>query len=393
MKDLKKHIIKSVFVLLMMFTSTMSASQSIPELKKQVYYDYAKIDSFIWSGSFNGEKFITYPASHKWEATLNVDAYQKYLDSIFQRMKEAGMNQVNISFAQIASINVLFSGDYSKGSQADTFVQVLKNEKFLGPDGKVVDMLKLYIDTAQQAGIRADLAFGGEDASGLKICQPGETAGGQASKLVQFMQKYNIDSIDFDLEDTGAVNFASENTEVQQRDFFKELHKQLALQGKSVVLTIEGSTKWAGVLKALFEDEKGNPSFSQLFDGLNLMLYSQTQYYIDANNSDWGIEQWLDIIEKENVDKIHVGFEDHVPYESPTASAGAPYRITTSNRGQAAAQVYEQFLKQLKDDMYPEGLGEPFWWPDEGIDSYDPNNPNSVISETMVDFYKYLNPS
>lgn len=365
-----------------------AASLAYGGLAEQVYYDYTKIDGFIWSGSFDGEKFIEYPADHGWKATLNVDAYQKYLNSVFSRMKEAGMNQVNLSFAQIASIDPLLSGDYCDSK--DPFVVVLNNEKFLGPKGTYVDMLQFYVDTAHQAGIRVDIAFGGQDASGLKICQAGETASGQAEKLAQFMDKYGFDSVDFDLEDTGAETFVKENTAAEQREFFQTLQKTLASKGRSVILTIEGATSWATVLGALFKDDAGNPIFNNLFNGLNLMLYSQTQYYIDANNATWGIEQWMDIIGKESASKIHIGFEDNVPYENPTASAGEPYHITTSNRGAAAAQVYQQLCLKLQADGYPSDLGSPFWWPDEGIDSYEPSQTNSVISDTMVDFYQAL---
>ncbi|MCP5504852.1 MAG: hypothetical protein H7A41_06840 [Chlamydiales bacterium] len=359
------------------------------DLTEQVYYDYTKIDGFIWSASFDGEKFIEYPEKHQWQATLNVDAYQKYLNSVFDRMKEGGMNQINLSFAQIASIDVLLSGDYS--TSKDPFVMVLHNEKFLGPDGKYVDMLKLFVDTAHQAGIRVDIAFGGEDASGLKICGPGETATGQAQKLAQFMDHYGFDSVDFDLEDTGAEAFAKENTRTEQREFFAELQKELSAKSRSVILTIEGATSWGtGTLKALFYDDAENQIFKDLFNGLNLMLYSQTQYYINANDKTWGIEQWLEIIGKENVSMIHIGFEDHVPYENPDASAGEHYHITTKNRGAAAAQVYQQLGANLQADGYTTPLGNPFWWPDEGIDSYQPDQTNSVISDTMVDFYNAL---
>ena len=45
-------------------------------------------------------------------------------------MKDAGMNQINLSFAQIASINALLSGDYSKGAPNDQFLVVLKMVDF-----------------------------------------------------------------------------------------------------------------------------------------------------------------------------------------------------------------------------------------------------------------------
>jgi len=373
---------------LMLTAMTLALSA---DLKEQVYYDYTKIDGFIWSGSFGGDKFITYPEEHDWKATLDVDAYQNYLNSIFSRMKDAGMNQINLSFAQIASINALLSGDYSKGAPNDQFLVLLKNEKFLGPDGKVVDMLKLFVDTAHAAGVRVDIAFGGEDASGLKICASGETASGQAQKLAQFMDNYGFDSVDFDLEDTGAITFAKENTVAEQREFFQELQKELLKKNRTVILTLEGATSWGtGTLKALFFDDSENPIFDQLFNGLNLMLYSQTQYYIDANNDTWEIQQWLKIIGDKNISMIHVGFEDNVPYESPSASAGGQYNITTTNRGVAASQVFVQLKENLQKDGYSSDLGSPFWWPDEGIDSYAPEKTNSVISDTMVDFYKGL---
>lgn len=87
---------------------------------------------------------------------------------------------------------------------------------------------------------------------------------------------------------------------------------------------------------------------------------------------------------------IHIGFEDNVPYENPNASAGEHYHITTKNRGGAAAQVYQQLGTNLQADGYSSQLGSPFWWPDEGLDSYQPDQTNSVISDTMVDFYNAL---
>lgn len=372
----------------------MLCSTSNKSLKPQLqgYYDYTKIDSFIWSGSYKGQAFITYPKEHQWKATLNEDAFKAYLTSVFQRMKDAGMNQVDLSFAQISSINALLSGDYPPDSH-DPLIQVLKNEQFLGSDGQPVDMMKLFIDQAHDSGIQVDLSFGGQNASSLKICGDGETAQGQARKLAQFMENYHIDAVDFDLEETGATQFAETNSPEEQRTFFQELHQNLAPHNKKMSLTLEGSHRWVETLKAAFYDDQHHSIFGQLFDGLNLMLYSQSQYYIDAKDSDqvdWGIEGWLDIIGKENASKIHIGFEDKVPYEQPTASAGKKYHVDTTNRGQAAAEIYRQLLDTLKKDGYPAELGGPFWWPDSDIDDYNPDKDDSVISQTMVDFYTAL---
>jgi hypothetical protein len=89
----------------------------------------------------------------------------------------------------------------------------------------------------------------------------------------------------------------------------------------------------------LFYDANGNMIFPQLFTSLNLMLYSETQYYIDARNPSWGIEQWLDLIGHSNAGLLHIGFEDAVNYSQAAASAGETYVIDTTNPGVAAAEI------------------------------------------------------
>lgn len=359
---------------------------------EQVYYDFTKLGSFIWSGSYDGMKFITYPASNGWKATLNVKAFDAYLASLFQQMKEGGMNQIDLCFSQLNAIDALVTGNYSSATPSDVLIQTLKSlQGIVGPDGKSVNFLKLYIDGAHAAGIKVRLTFGGANANAttMKIAGQGETAEGQAEKLAEFMNEYGIDSVGFDIE---TAAFSEVNTPTQQRAFFEKLHSLLAPEGKTTQLTVEGSVAdWPNrYLKALFYGADGSKIFGQLFDHLNLMLYSSSKYYIDANNPTWGIEEWLNIIGKENASKISIGFEDAIPYENPNASAGEKYKVDPNSRGDSAAMIYLQLLAQLKKDGYPTDLGSPFWWPDEGKDNYNPNEPNSVISKTMIDFYQYL---
>lgn len=138
------------------------------------------------------------------------------------------------------------------------------------------------------------------------------------------------------------------------------------LINKTSTLTIEGGIQdWPlNFLKELFYDAQNQLIFPQLFNSLNLMLYSQTQYYLDANNPTWGIEQWLNLIGIQNAGMLSIGFEDAVNYAAAAASAGETYNLQTTDPGIAAAEIYLQLLQKLQNDGYPATLGNPFFWPD-----------------------------
>ncbi|HSX04264.1 MAG TPA: glycosyl hydrolase family 18 protein [Rhabdochlamydiaceae bacterium] len=312
----------------------------------------SKIGCYIDMGSLSAQlwNFMEYYPVQQ----LNMTKYGQYLNSLFTQLTQSGINLVFLSFAQLSGIDSLLAGG-ANASSDDVIGQMMVT--FPGA-------LQAFIQSAHQNGINVNLSFGGENGSSMKIVGSNETASGQAQKLVQFMQSFQIDSVDFDFEST---QFTTANSPQDAVSFFTALHQGLKALNKTLALTIMGSlSDWPrNFLKMLFYDQNGNLIFFSLFDELNLMLYSQTQYYIDANNVSWGIEQWLDLLgTKNSASAIHIGFEDAVNYASPSASAGGMYVLDTTNPGTAAAEIYKQLQQKLAQDGYASNLGEPFFWPD-----------------------------
>ncbi len=306
------------------------------------YIDMGLLSAQLW------EFMVYYP-----EQYLDMAKFDQYLGSLYSQFKAAGINQINLSFAQIGSIDSLVNE--GKGAATDDVIaQMMAN--FPGA-------LEKLISKAHSVGIKVDLAFGGENGASMKIAGAGQTVQGQAQKLVQLVEKLKLDSLDFDFESTA---FTNANSPQDAQAFFLAIKQGLQGKSKPISLTVMGSLHdWPlNFLKELFFDQSGNLIFTTLFDDLNLMLYSQTEYYIDANNPSWGIEQWIDLMGRSNVSRIHIGFEDNVNYANPHASAGGTYQIDTTNPGTAAAEIYLQLLQKLDQDGYPNQLGQTFFWPD-----------------------------
>lgn len=344
------------------------------------YIDMGSLSAQLWN-------FMEYYPVQQ----LNITQLDQYLNSLFSQLTQAGVNQINLSFAQLGSIDSLVSGGINAPSD-DVIAQMM-----VSFPGALQEVIKL----AHASGIKIDLSFGGENGASMTIVGTGETAQGQAQKLVQFMQALQIDAVDFDFEST---LFTTANSPQDAVAFFTTLHQELQAMGKTLALTIEGSIfDWPqNYLKELFYDQSGELVFFSLFDELNLMLYSETQYYIDANNATWGIEQWLNLLGKaKSATAIHIGFEDGVNYASPNASAGESYVLDTTNPGTAAAEIYQQLQQKLMQDGYATNLGEPFFWPDINHHAagtwsrYESINSGGMISvnfdtDVMLAFYNKL---
>ncbi len=337
-------------------------------------------------GSFNVGTFIT-------NGKLNITELNTYLNSLFTQMSSSGMNQIDIAFSQMSSIDDMSPdginvGDLTTPNTADALLNSVFSQL------NSADRSNFLSDFTKQAhnnNIKVDLSIGGEDAAGNTICGKGETGIGQADKLAFFMNKFGIDSVDFDIENQfftianlyGADGKTFDQAKINDtRNFFEELKSKLNAVGKTSTVTLEGGiADWpgkpdetsGGLVRPLFYDENGNKIFNKMFDSVNLMLYGEATYYIDANPStcgkSWSIEQWLDIIGKNNASKINIGFEDGVPYANPIASAGKKYTFPpgTTNGG-AAAIIFNDVKAQLEKDGYSSNLGNPFWWPQRYID-------------------------
>lgn len=309
--------------------------------------------SYIDLGVINGQ---LWSCMDYWpEQKVNMTKLDQYFNSLLSQLKTAGINQIELSFAQIGGIDNLINGGV--GAPSDDVISAMLST-FPGAMQELVTL-------AHAQGMKVDLSFGGEIATSMQICKSGETPEGQAQKLIQFMDQFKIDAVDFDIESPA---FSQVNSASTVQAFFTALHAGLSAEGKAVTLTAMGSINNGpnGFLREVFYDSNNQPIFNQMFDGLNLMLYSTTEYYINAKTSygDWSIESWIDLVGRQNTSKIHIGFEDGINYASPSSSADGSYNIDTQDSGTAAAEIYEQVLQQLKKDGYPTNFGEPFFWPE-----------------------------
>lgn len=295
-----------------------------------------------------------------------------FLNTLIARLQQDGINKLEHSFAQLQDINSLLNGTASP-SYCDTIAQIIGPgaDYPVGTTGK--NFLQYFNEKAYAAGIQVDLSFGGAVATAADMTINGDPAT-QAQNLAQFMQKYGFNSVDFDIE---SPSIMTANKPEDVVTFFSTLHSILKSQGKQSILTIEGSLQDGpgGVLSPLFVN------FNQNFDGLNLMLYSNSQYYLDANNPTWGIKQWMQYITDPS--QIHIGFFDQIPYNSPSASgSGVPYNIPPGlSSGQAAAAIYLQLLQEC-GGYTPDQFGEPFFWTQD---------PTQLAGDPFpLDFHNYL---
>lgn len=296
------------------------------------------------------------------KSKLDRSKYDQYLKSLLSQLKASGVNQINLSLAQLASIDAL-ANDGIGGPPYDPIVQSLQNYP---------DALNELIYQAHGFGMKVALSLGGVNENAMQICNGEETPEGQAEKLINFMKTYHFDAVDFDL---GYGVFSAANSIDVSKKFFSTLFQKLTKEDKQSFLTINGFV-------ADWPKELLQSLFPEAFHGLNLKLYSKTHYYLDANNPKWGLEQWLDLLGQDNAPLIHIGFQDGLKYAKGTTSAGRTYKMDTVSNGTAAAEVYIQVMEQLHNDGYPTSFGDPFFWPDNSSDAsrYQPIGSKDKVS-------------
>ena len=311
------------------------------------------------------------------------------LDKIFIPLSQDGIDEINLSFAQIADIAAILTPDLTKNyTGTDKVLEILRynpsndnpilNKPIVDENQKQlpVDIIGYFIKHANSKKIKVDLSFGGAVATmqDYIIGDPIKAA----NDLIALMAKYNIENVDFDIENVqGLMNNGQDNVVT----FFKTLHKGLENTNKKVYLTLLGSIGGGpkGALKPIFDN------FDACADGVRLMMYSNVQFYIDANNPGWGIKPWLDILQDPS--KISLGFYDKIAYENPQSSdpdySATKYQSFPQNptRAKAAIWIYEKVLSDL--GLAVKQLDKPFIWVDD---------PTTVGQNQFVEeFNKYLN--
>jgi hypothetical protein len=151
--------------------SSVGKAISAPKTDKKIsmYFDMGIFSAQLWP-------FLEWSTN---PPTFNMAAYEQVLrGSLFPQMQAAGIDQINLAFAQIASIDNLLVG--GQGSSAyDAIGQMLLD--FPGA-------FQTFIQVAREEfNMKIDLSFGGEDGNSMQICQEGETATEQGLKVVRLM--------------------------------------------------------------------------------------------------------------------------------------------------------------------------------------------------------------
>lgn len=279
-------------------------------------------------------------------ATIDQSKTSAYLDTWFTALKTKGCTQINLAFAQITDIPSLNDNTGKSSAPTDVGYILKENYKIASTD---VNFLQYFIQYAHNNGMQVGLSFGGEASNVANFTIPAGQETNYATQLKSFLDRYKIDTIDFDLEGQTAQTA----TNASLLAFFTALSPL-----SSMTLTVEGA------LSSLPLALKNNIALFR--GGVNLMLYSKDSYYIDVQNDSWGLNQWLQITKN-----IHLGFYDSIPYENPSASAsGKSYIKSGSNltRSQAVQFIYQSVCKDLGVQ-----LTSPFWWTD------NPQLSNSII--------------
>jgi hypothetical protein len=358
---------------------------SATKLAKQMAATSAKsgekcyIDMGVLYGWVENNAMIWWPEPVK----INQTILDSFLNELFAQLSKSGVTELRYSFAQIDDIFNL--ADATKGDPCDTITQIYYDPAYqygfqVGSSGQ--NLYQYMTSSAAQKNFKNTLSFGGALAGKTQMTLPaGKTAEECADTLIQFLNSTNTSSVDFDVEGSEALD-AFETADLQ---FLQTLHSKLKAQGKTATITLVGSLTEgpAGNLKTIFQ------SFDTYFDQVSLMLYSDSVYYLDADNASWGIKQWLSYLSNDP-SKLCIGFFDSIPYEDARASATqpCPYSdvISGATRGEAAAKIYLKLIDNLNAELGTsytvDSFPAPFWWT---------NDPTSLPNnEVLSDFYATL---
>ena len=337
-------------------------------------------------GSLQSWNFVDYTTN---PPSLNMDMVNKYLETLEDQLKNGGVTNLTLSFAQLSDLSKIASGDLSDCDTTDSFYMIYQNTAgATTSDGQ--NIIQYMIGQLSQAGISTTLAFGGAGASsddfnlGFSSSYTPEDA---AKDLATIINEYHLSGIDFDLEG-GATNMVQQNGADNLVEFFSALHSQVDVP---ITLTVMGDVNTWGINGSAFGNlfSQGT-AFNQMFDGINLMLYNG-QYYLDSSNQSWAIDTWINQLASQMgcspetaASYLHIGFNDSIDYTDPNSSGGQQYNVPSGlNSGQAAAWIYSQVLDSLRQEFNDPNLslGSPFFW--DGNADYSVNPADGGQSHFM----------
>lgn len=321
--------------------------------------------------------------------TVNQKALDEWIDSYAAQAKAAGLKQVTLSFGQVCDLAKIMAGKYGECSPEDALKMLSENTSGKTVGGK--NILEYIAQRLNSDGMRVSLSFGGAVANS-KDWDFGFSSTNTPEKLGEQLAKWAHDAgfsgIDFDME-SGAETIVQVNGASNLAKFFSSLHQAASKEGINVSLTVMGnSSQWGPTGSFLGPIFAQGTSFTQMFDGLNLMLYNG-QYYLNAGQQplqDWDLTKWIDQMMKntglsaaEVASYLHIGFDGAVDYTKASSSGGPlPYSDMPPGlkNGQAGAFIFAKIQAELQKHYKDPNLtlGSSFFWDDKADYSVSSGN-------------------
>jgi hypothetical protein len=336
------------------------------------------------SGNIQSNDYFDLGAWQSWNfmkgGKIDQTGLNTYLDSYASQMQSRGLKQVTLSFAQVCDLAKMISGDFSHCDPHDALWMLAVNTQNQLVDGKSV--ISYIADRFHADGLNVMLSFGGASAGandwnfGFSSTNTPEQA---AQQLAAWAKSSGFSGIDFDVE-SGSI--ATANRPADVASFFYNLHQDA---GMPITLTVMGNaTDWGPSGKLLGPIFSQGHNFSQMFDGLNLMLYNG-KYYLNAGQKppqSWDLNLWISQLKantglsaSECASMMHIGFDGAIDYSKASSSGGPlpydPSKVppTVKTSGQYAAYILQQIQKDLGVT-----LGSSFFWDDNA--NYTVNTSN-----------------
>lgn len=176
----------------------------------------------------NSLSCLTYQTQAPWDEPDIKDA----IPALITQLKKANISNVSFSFEQLNAF--ISKGTNFNGNLCAGLWETFEPGKNNG--------LKQLTDLFHNQGINMTLAFGGAGTGMTQFSLPSGASGTQyADNFSGFMKNYNINSVDFDVEDTTpdtAKNLTTKGT--QEQEFMEELSKKVTANGGTMSVTLGG---------------------------------------------------------------------------------------------------------------------------------------------------------
>ncbi|MDN3505409.1 MAG: hypothetical protein P0S95_07530 [Rhabdochlamydiaceae bacterium] len=327
------------------------------------------------AGAWNSWDFVDYATT---PPTLKMAELNNYISTLSSQLKNAKLDKITFSFAQLCDLQKIERGDLENCSHTDSLWMLYKNSDGAFTKSTHLNILQYVMSQLKANDIIPILSFGGAAATEEDFIfgfdYKNYTPSDAVNEVMTIINLYSVGGLDFDFE-TASMNMVYDNGAANLANFFKQLH---AKAGIPITYTVMGQVSLWGTGGSVFKEMfSQGVSFADMFDGVNLMLYNG-QYYIDAQNSSWGIELWMQDLANqigcpvaETAQYIHIGYNDSLDYTNPTSSAGTKYDIPSDlSNGSAAAWIQNEVQEELRTILSDSTLtlNAPIFW--EGKANY-----------------------